>query len=194
MSEISVTLKAHGGHDSPWIVVKGANTAEVSAHLKDLREAGAFSAVKVIADEFVNAAVEGQAVGVIQQAFPGASVMPQAAQPPAQQAQQWQQAPPSQMQQGGFAGPPVPPGPPAYQPTPSSQQQQQYAPPPPQGQYAPPPQQPQYQPTPQPQQGATPPCETCGAPTKHKTGTSSRGPWAALFCSSGNRDHAKFLN
>lgn len=40
----------------------------------------------------------------------------------------------------------------------------------------------------------TPPCETCGQPTVHKTGTSPKGKdWEALFCSSGERDHAKWL-
>lgn len=175
MSEpgISVTLKAHGGHDSPWIVVHGANTAEVSAHLHQLREAGAFTAIKMIANEFTNAAVEGQAVATVQQAFPGAQVI---SQPPPQAA-------PAQYQ------PPAQQAPPAYAPP-------AYAPPQaaPQQQYAPPPQQPQYAPTPPVQQGATPPCEKCGAPTVFKSGTSGRGPWSAHFCSSGNRDHAKFLN
>jgi len=40
----------------------------------------------------------------------------------------------------------------------------------------------------------TPPCETCGQPTTHKTGTSKTGKdWEALFCASGDRDHAKWL-
>lgn len=47
---------------------------------------------------------------------------------------------------------------------------------------------------PLPWEGDTPPCDVCGQPTTHKTGTSSKGKdWEALFCSSGERDHAKWL-
>lgn len=36
-------------------------------------------------------------------------------------------------------------------------------------------------------------CSACGKPATMKSGTSSRGPWKGIFCSSGIRDHTKFL-
>lgn len=38
-------------------------------------------------------------------------------------------------------------------------------------------------------------CETCGAPAVHKTGTSAKTnkDWEAIFCSTGEKSHAKFL-
>lgn len=50
----------------------------------------------------------------------------------------------------------------------------------------------QYQPTP-PVQQSTPPCQHCGAPTRHKSGNGSTGPWSAYMCSSGNRQHTQWL-
>lgn len=45
-----------------------------------------------------------------------------------------------------------------------------------------------------PWEGKTPPCETCGKSTVLKNGTSAKGKdWEALFCSSGEREHTKFL-
>lgn len=38
-------------------------------------------------------------------------------------------------------------------------------------------------------------CQTCGEPAQFKSGVSSKTgkPWKALFCSSGERSHAKWL-
>lgn len=45
-----------------------------------------------------------------------------------------------------------------------------------------------------PWEGDTPPCDVCGQPTTHKTGTSAKGrDWEALFCTSGDKSHAKWL-
>lgn len=58
-AEVSVTFKAGGGYDAPWVVVRGS-TAEVSDAISELRapdpESGitAFQAVRVVADEFIN--------------------------------------------------------------------------------------------------------------------------------------------
>lgn len=59
MTEISVTLKAHGGYDSPWIVVKADTVAGLSDVLKELRESGAFVGVKTMAAEFTEAPAVG---------------------------------------------------------------------------------------------------------------------------------------
>lgn len=71
MPEISVTFKAHGGHDAPWVVVKGDSVEQVSAVLTELREQDAFAAVKTIAAEFQ--AAQADAVAVIQAAIPGST-------------------------------------------------------------------------------------------------------------------------
>lgn len=82
MAEVSITFKAHGGHDAPWVVVKGLDGDEnrsgarltaaesVSAAVEELRQLGAFSAVKLIADEFKNAPAAG--VEAVTAAIPGA--------------------------------------------------------------------------------------------------------------------------
>lgn len=37
-------------------------------------------------------------------------------------------------------------------------------------------------------------CEVCGKPAVHKEGTSAKGKdWEAIFCSTGEKDHAKWL-
>jgi hypothetical protein len=140
VAEVSITFKAHGGYDAPWVVVRGLDGDEgmagnpmsaaesVSAVIDELRQLGAFSAVKLIAQEFANAPAAG--AESVQAVIPGAQEVPD------QSGAAPSQAPPSQ---------------------------------------------------------STPPCEKCGAATIFKSGTSDKGPWSAYKCSTGDKDHTKWM-
>lgn len=156
MAEVTVTLKAHGGFEAPWIVVKGSDhddmpnsgkftaAQSVSNAIEELRQLGAFNAVKLIAEEFQNAPAAGEEV--VKAAFPNAEVVSTVVDP--ERAAQWDAAKAREAERGASQAPP---------------------------------------------QQSTPPCETCGSPTFFKSGQSEKGPWSAYKCSSGNKDHTKWM-
>jgi hypothetical protein len=92
MAEVKVTLKAGSGYADPWIVVSGSGytktvvrdgaeesvdvsaAEEVSAVIEELRSLSAFSAVKLISDEFARAPVAG--VESIAAVLPGTTEFP----------------------------------------------------------------------------------------------------------------------
>lgn len=130
MPEITFTFKAGANYADPWVVVRADTVDEASEVLQDLRERGAFSAVKAVAGEFWQSPAAG--VETAQEVL-GAEVISE------------ERAAPST-------------------PTPPVEQ-------------------------------STPPCETCGGPTKFKNGTSPKtGAWAGYFCLTGEKSHTKFIN
>ncbi len=138
MGEVSVTFKAHGGFDAPWVVVKGASVPETSAMIEELRQLGAFSAIKQIAEEFKAAPTSDEAEAAVKAAFPNARGFPT-------------------------------PGLAASSASPATSQAAAPA-------------------TQTPPSQSVPPCETCGAPAKFKSGTSSKGAYQGYACQS-DRTH-----
>ncbi len=124
MAEVSITFKAHGGYEAPWIVVRGTDAADASAEVEALRVMGAFGAVKQIAAEFASTPVPepGAAEAAVRAAFPNATEVQQqaASVPPAQ---------------------------------------------------------------------SLPVCETCGGPTKFKSGTSAKGGAYQGYACTADRTH-----
>ncbi|QFG25470.1 hypothetical protein [Actinomadura sp. WMMB 499] len=61
-NEISVTLKQHGGFDSPWIVVRGPSAAQVKELLRDLYAEDLVDAVAQTAVKFADSKPAGASV------------------------------------------------------------------------------------------------------------------------------------
>jgi protein gp37 len=99
MTEISFTFKGGPGFDAPWVVVKAASVTEADAVLEELRQVGAFSAVKTMAREFLEAPAAG--VEAVQAAIASATVISEGPASPALQAQVVQQSTPPCEKCGG---------------------------------------------------------------------------------------------
>ncbi|MFI8890544.1 hypothetical protein [Streptomyces paradoxus] len=108
MAEISATLKAHGGHDAAWVVIKAASMAEFTDLLTNYSQSG-ISALVGEAVTMMRAEEALAALGARPVEHPG-----NYDQRPANTApQQGGYAP---QQQGGYAAPAAPQGTPYGQP------------------------------------------------------------------------------
>lgn len=160
-AKYSVTLKAGTGFDSPWIVFYGETAQEIIGHVKDFAAGGGFGIVRGAAAEFQGTDFpQASGEALLQAAFPGAVGVPVSG-PPEPPSDGYGDYP---VQTGGAQQIPVPPTASGYQPQPRYVQPGQA-----------------YQQG-QPQADLNPPCQTCGGPTKFKSGTGNKGPWSAYFC------------
>jgi hypothetical protein len=99
MTEISFTFKAGPGYGEPWVVVKAESVAEADAVLEELRQVGAFSAVKTMAREFADAPAAG--VEAVQAAIASATVISEGPASPVLQGQVVKQSTPPCQTCGG---------------------------------------------------------------------------------------------
>lgn len=75
MAEVSITLKGGAAFESPWIVIRADNVTEARELAQELREQGAFGAVKTMAYEFAHAQTAADAVEAVRAVFPKAEVI-----------------------------------------------------------------------------------------------------------------------
>ena len=77
-AEVSITIKASGDYDAPWVTFKG-DVDEAGKALATFRQLGLFGAVKAASEEFKAAPVTtaAQAVKALNEAGMGAQVLPE---------------------------------------------------------------------------------------------------------------------